>query len=155
MSKYTSEVLAPIVASQTSLHGVLRVLGLKLTGGSQASIKRLIEKYQLNTSHFLGQGHGKGRSPSNRLSWEAVLTHTDRDYRVSPSRIRRAMLESGIKEECSNCFLGPEWHGTHLRLQIDHKDGNFQNNRKENLRFLCPNCHSQTDNFGVQNAYWK
>lgn len=154
MSKYTAELLAPIVASQTSLHGVLRSLGLKLSGGSQAAIKRLIQRYQLDTSHFLGQGHGKGRASPNRLPWQQVLVLSDKDYRVTPSRLRRAMLESGIKDECAICSLGSEWNGVPLRLQIDHKDGNFQNNRRGNLRFLCPNCHSQTDNFGVQNAYW-
>jgi protein-arginine kinase activator protein McsA len=48
--------------------------------------------------------------------------------------------------------MKPEWNGQPLRLQIDHINGNPVDNRQENLRFLCPNCHSQTINFGTKNV---
>ena len=55
------------------------------------------------------------------------------------------------KYECSCCKIS-EWQGQALTLQIDHIDGNNKNNLVENLRYLCPNCHTQTDTWGVKNA---
>ena len=152
MSKYTIEILAPIIENEESIFGVLRALGLKPTGGSHRNIKRLIDVYHLDTGHFLGRGHGKGTASQNKLPWRKVLVlNLNRDYRISPSRLRRALLESGVEEKCSICEQGPTWNSRPLRLQVDHRDGHFRNNRRSNLRFLCPNCHSQTDNFGVCN----
>jgi hypothetical protein len=54
--------------------------------------------------------------------------------------------------QCSVCSLsGTDWQGKPIRLQVDHKDGNAENNDKENLRLICPNCHSQTDTFAGGN----
>lgn len=52
-----------------------------------------------------------------------------------------------LKEECSICGQGNSWNGNFLRIQIDHIDGNPLNNVLENLRPICPNCHTQTDTF--------
>ena len=53
--------------------------------------------------------------------------------------------------QCSECGIS-EWNHKPLTLQIDHIDGNHKNNVIENLRWLCPNCHTQTDTWGVKNA---
>lgn len=57
------------------------------------------------------------------------------------------MLESGILYTCAFCGNDGSWQGVPLTLEVDHLDGDFLNNRLENLRFLCPNCHRQTPNF--------
>ena len=64
-------------------------------------------------------------------------------------RIRRLMLEK-YEEVCVWCGVGKDWNGKPLTLQIDHIDGNRRNNDLSNLRFLYPNCHSQTKTFGVR-----
>ncbi len=61
------------------------------------------------------------------------------------------MLESGIAYECACCGQGPDWCGEKLTLQIDHIDGDWSNNQRENVRFLCPNCHSQTATYCTRN----
>jgi len=51
---------------------------------------------------------------------------------------------------CSVCGLA-EWNNKHIVLQLDHIDGNAGNNKPENLRLICPNCHSQTEYFSGSN----
>ena len=52
---------------------------------------------------------------------------------------------------CSECDLSDEWNGKKIVLQLDHINGINNDNRIENLRFLCPNCHSQQDTFAAKN----
>lgn len=65
--------------------------------------------------------------------------------------LRRAMLRNDVVYQCAMCGIGPEWNKQTLVLQADHKDGNSSNNILNNLRFLCPNCHSQTPTYGIRN----
>ena len=153
-SKYTPAILAPLFASARSYHQVLQGLGLKITGGSQGRLKKLALEYGIDTSHFLGQAHGRGCASPARLGAAVVLVRhrNGPGVREHPRRLRRALIDSGTPEECKFCGLGSEWNHRPLRLQIDHKNGDFADNRKRNLRFLCPNCHSQTWSFGRGNA---
>ena len=73
----------------------------------------------------------------------------------SPCRttVKKNLLKLGILENrCDECGL-TEWRGKRLAIQIDHRNGVRDDNRLENLRMLCPNCHSQTDTFAARN--WK
>lgn len=66
--------------------------------------------------------------------------------------IKRRMLERGTPNECAMCKTPPTWFGKPLSLHLDHIDGDRTNNSADNLRLLCPNCHSQTPTWGVKNA---
>jgi Zn finger protein HypA/HybF involved in hydrogenase expression len=71
--------------------------------------------------------------------------------RINGNSLKRALNRVGIPYRCSECKIR-SWRGVRLSLQVDHKDGDYKNNSLENLRLLCPNCHSQTPTFAGRNC---
>ena len=70
----------------------------------------------------------------------------------SAVRIKKHLLLAGLKEDkCEQCGIS-EWNNLPISLQLHHIDGNTNNNKLDNLMILCPNCHTQTDNYGSKNA---
>ena len=68
------------------------------------------------------------------------------------SHLRKRLIRDGvIPYECQECGMGPEWRGKPLSLVLDHINGKNDDHRIENLRFLCPNCNSQTETFAGKN----
>jgi Zn finger protein HypA/HybF involved in hydrogenase expression len=65
------------------------------------------------------------------------------------NRKRRVLHEQDYK--CLECKISEEWNGKPLALHLDHIDGNHDNNTRDNLRCLCPNCHSQTHTYAGRN----
>jgi Zn finger protein HypA/HybF involved in hydrogenase expression len=64
---------------------------------------------------------------------------------------RRIIKQKLIPYECEDCGTGDEWNGKPISLQLEHKNGVHNDNRLENLCFLCPNCHSQSDTYAGKN----
>ncbi len=154
--KYTREVLQAAVDNSTSIYGVLRHVGLSASGGSHAHLSRRIKQFGIDTSHFTGQGHNKGKPSKSRHSWEEILTLRAADSgRVKSRRLRSALIEAGAPYQCELCAVGAEWNGSSIILQVDHINGNHWDCRRENLRFLCPNCHSQTATWAGRNRFWR
>lgn len=145
--KYTKEKLEQAVKNNESIAGVLRELDIKLSGGLYSYIKSLIKKYQIDTSHFTGSAWNvKKKNPfgPKKLHFNEILVfNRKKGFREGILKLRRALLESGTEHKCNSCGLGNIWNGKKIVLEINHKDENFLNNQKDNLEFLCPNCHSQ------------
>jgi len=64
---------------------------------------------------------------------------------------KRIMRDKLLDYKCSCCGLGDSWNGKMLSLQLDHINGINNDHRLENLRFLCPNCHTQQDTYAAKN----
>jgi hypothetical protein len=148
---YSEAMLAEAVRTSTSVAEVMRKLGIKPAGGSHAYIKKRIAQFGMDTGHFVGRGWNTGGrltgGPDKRTP-EQILKVCDINAR--PERtifLRRALLEIGRKYECTACGQTGLWNKQELVLQIDHINGLRHDNRAENLRFLCPNCHSQTPTY--------
>lgn len=147
-TKYTKEKLEEATKNSFSYMGVLRWLGLKQAGGTQCHIKKKILEYNIDVSHFTGQAYLKGKHSSNKLLPSQILIKRNNNRRQNAYKLRRALIESGIEHKCEKCSNIGIWNNEKLVLQVDHKNGDWQDDRLENLRFLCPNCHQQTANFG-------
>lgn len=125
------------------MNEVLRNLGLKQAGGSHSHYSKRIKSAGIDTSHFKGKSTIKGRTAPNRKSADEILILRESGNRAKAHMLTRSMIEKGVEHKCSKCGQGPEWFGQKLTLDVDHINENWLDDRLENLRFLCPNCHSQ------------
>ncbi|SCK50871.1 HNH endonuclease [Streptomyces sp. ScaeMP-e48] len=142
--RWTKEVLQAAVASSTTMCEVLRRLGLEVVGGQHTHISRRVKALGIDTSHFsapVRKGEVRRRRPEELL----VDRSQNLARRIPGERLKRAMVALGAIERCALCGTGRTWRDRPLPLEVDHIDGNWRNNQPQNLRFLCPNCHSTTD----------
>lgn len=73
-------------------------------------------------------------------------------YRGSGARLKDKLYKAKLKEpKCEECGQGEEWRGKKLGLHLEHVNGEHYDNRLENLRILCPNCHAITDTYAGKN----
>ncbi|MDX2543724.1 HNH endonuclease signature motif containing protein [Streptomyces sp. WI04-05B] len=140
--------LAAAVAASRSLAGVLKLLGIVDNGAGRARVKRSVEAHNLSISHFVGQAHGRGVPSKNRKSAAQILVRLEPGCsRTQTVHLRRALDDRDVPRTCDTCHVGDVWQGRRLVLEIDHINGDWLDNRQENLRYLCPSCHSQTKTF--------
>ncbi|MFB7162933.1 HNH endonuclease signature motif containing protein [Streptomyces sp. NPDC056242] len=139
--RHTDEALRAAVAESRSIRDVVRRLGINNVGGNQAHIGRRIAALGIDTSHFAPPAHKPGKAPTNPLA-----LRSPEDGRVHGVRLRRELLRIGVAEQCATCARS-EGRGRPISLEVDHVSGEWWDNRLENLRLLCPNCHGVTDTY--------
>lgn len=138
IDNFTPEELEQIVKESYSYREVLKKLGYATGGGNNnKTLKNRLEKYNISTEHF--------------HTIKSVERNVDNVFcensTASQATLRRWFVKGDyIPYSCSICGIS-EWQGKKLALQLDHINGNNRDDRIENLRWLCPNCHSQTETF--------
>ena len=146
---YSEEDLSEAVRSSASIAETMRRLGLRPEGGGRRSLKRRIHELELDVSHFKGQGWSRGRRlPHRHVPVEPLLVAG----RFTPTHsLKMRLIRAGMKEaRCEVC--GREsWEGRPIPLELDHINGRRDDNRIENLRLMCPNCHAQTPTYRGRN----
>lgn len=133
-----------------SIAGMCKALGLKPTGGNYRIIHDVIERYSLDISHFTGQGWNIGLKfrPFEEKSMKEILVE---DSSYQSFKLKRCLLKEGLKRPICECCGLSEWNGQSIPLELHHLNGNNRDNRIENLKILCPNCHAMTDSYRGKN----
>lgn len=115
----------------------------------QRNSKKYIKNLNLSTSHFNDEHRIKKGAKTRKKDIKDFLT--ENSSHINYHLKRRLIKEKLLKNVCCKCGQKPIWKKKKLVLQLDHIDRNRKNFKIENLRLLCPNCHSQTKTFCRQN----
>jgi 5-methylcytosine-specific restriction endonuclease McrA len=134
----TEDELRALVSTSGCLADALRTLGLKPTSGNDAWLRRTLATASIDATD-LRRGTRTRAEPLDDVLVAGRL-------RSSPW-LRQRLIDEGRREpRCARC-RGTTWQGTAIPLELDHIDGDRRNNRDENLRLLCPNCHALTPTY--------
>jgi hypothetical protein len=146
---YTDEQFIEAVESSTSIRQVLSKLGLKEAGGNYKVAQNRMKQLGVTLlSGPNGQGWSKGKTLGPKKPIEYYLT--ENSYHQS-YKLKNRLIAEGLKEHKCECCGISEWNNQPTPIELDHINGNHHDNRLENLRILCPNCHAQTDTYRGKN----
>lgn len=159
IANYTKEEIKAIMEKTSSFSEFMRQLGYSnYQGNSRNTVRRAIEKYGLQ-EEFEALKERSTKQASEKI--KQVIANNTLDIKEvlkenSPfdrHTLKKIILRNNLLEyKCSKCGNTGSWEGEPLTLQLHHKNGNSKDNRLENLCWLCPNCHTQTENFGSKNS---
>jgi hypothetical protein len=137
-----------IIKESSSIAQVLNKLGLIPAGGNYRTFNRFVKNNNIDTSHFTGMLWSKGKTlPPKRDIEDYLCIGT----KITSHALKQRLIRENIFEhKCYICDLR-EWMGKPIPIELDHINGNHDDNRLENLRIVCPNCHAQTDTYRAKN----
>lgn len=139
---WRKQTLSKAVRASTSIRQVLTRLGLKEAGGNYEYCARYIQQYRLSTDHFTGRGWAKGRSVPRKPVY-AIDDLLVKGSSFSSHKLKLRLFAAGLKvPSCEECGWSKSTPEGRTPVELDHINGDSKDNRLENLRILCPNCHS-------------
>ncbi len=139
---WTINQLQEAVKTSRSRRQVLKKLGLIEAGGNYNQIRKYLEEHGIDTAHFTGPGWRKGVTGI----WKPIRKLADilvENSIFQSHQLRKRLIKENLKAAaCEECGWAKFSEDGRLPLELDHINGNNRDNRFENLRILCPNCHS-------------
>jgi hypothetical protein len=144
----TKEILEKYVKESEHYSEVLRKLNWRVHTNFYKRLKLIIEKYQIDCSHF------KKFKKIINIKQDLKEILVENSTRCSNSLKHRLLKEKLLENKCNFCGI-TIWLDKPIILQLDHINGIHNDNRIENLRLLCPNCHSQTDTYSGKNCNYE
>ncbi|MET9601726.1 HNH endonuclease signature motif containing protein [Streptomyces sp. NPDC006459] len=141
------DALRAAVPAALSYADLMRTLGLDVDDVNHRRVRRMVARLGLDVSHFKRRAWATTQAaPPRKDPADTVLSMLpEGSPRVHRPRLHRALQVIGVPYACEGCGNTGEWLGRPITLQIDHINGDWRDNHRENLRYLCPNCHSLTD----------
>lgn len=151
-SRKTKSDFVEAAQSASSIAGMCRFLGLKPCGGNYRLMHNALERYDIDVSHFNGQGWNKNLvfKPFVAKPIEEILV---KDSSYQSYKLKNRLIKEGIKYNiCEGCGL-TMWQGKQIPLELHHINGDNRDNRLDNLVLLCPNCHALTETYRGKNKH--
>jgi Zn finger protein HypA/HybF involved in hydrogenase expression len=151
MIKMTEEKLKNAIIGSVSIAGALKKLEMSVTTANYKSFHKKVKLYNIDTSHLLGQKHLLNQNRNNKTTIPLAQILIEDSTCLSIAQLKIRLIRNGLlKYECYECGI-TTWRSKKISLQLDHINGIHNDHRIENLRLLCPNCHSQTETFCGKN----
>lgn len=132
MSRISDDKFIEAVKQNNTIHGVLIQTGVRISGLAYQVFHNKVKRLNLDVSHYT-------EIPAPKFAGRPIGKEKQRELKAK-------------NERCQMCNIENIWNGKHLSFQIDHINGDRYDHSEENLRVICPNCHSQTDTYGGKNA---
>lgn len=137
-------IMIQLIRESKSITEVFRKLKLRISGASFKIFHHAIKERQMDVSHFTGKRPNLGNFHDKR-PLDDIFRHGSH---VSNTVLRSKVLKHNlIPYTCVVCNNNGTWREKEIVLPLDHINGDRDDNRLKNLRFLCPNCHAQTETF--------
>jgi 5-methylcytosine-specific restriction endonuclease McrA len=140
------DALRTLIPQASSYADVMRGLGLAVNDTNHRRVRRAAARLGLDTSHFKRRAWGKPERPApTPTAHRTLVVLPEHAGRTNRTQLHKALTEVGVPYTCASCGNTGEWLRRRITLQIDHINGDWHDNRLENLRYLCPNCHALTE----------
>lgn len=158
MRTYSKEWLEELCKDSYSYAEVLRKAGRQQGGGAQATLKKKIKEWGIDISHFTGQ---RWQESPHQEKQEIKEKYSLDEIFIKNSPVTQKVLRGYVKRhnvieyKCQTCGGDGNWQNGFISLELDHINGDNTDNRIENLRYLCPNCHALTETYRGRNKALK
>jgi Zn finger protein HypA/HybF involved in hydrogenase expression len=152
ISDLSRNEIIDLVEKYDNINQILKVLNVNSNGsGAYKTFRDHCELLNVDLPKFQ---RGKKFNLTKKIPIKNILVEHSTYKNIARLKIR-LIKENIFEYKCNECGNEGEWNGKNLKLQLDHINGIRDDHRKENLRFLCPNCHSQTETFAGKNTIKK